>query len=190
MSGHRLPRRFAALLTAVAVATSLACEPAEEAESTAENAPATATVEEVRSDSSRTTFAGDWWVLCTDLPHQAFKLSLLAPQETEGFWEGSWISFDWRGTSHPGALSRASAAVAVSAHRGADGTIVITGPVPQIDAQGLPTGETGSWDLTVQRTSLTGQPLRYSGLIRHSEAAATLPALSVDLETSFKPWTR
>lgn len=145
---------------------------------------------ESASDPARTTFAGDWWVLCTELPHQAFKLSLLAPQEVQGYWEGSWISFDWRGTAHSGALTRASAAVAVTAHQGGDDTIIITGPVPQIDAQGLPTGDTGAWELTVQRISLTGQPLRYSGSMRHSETADLAVPLTVELETSFRAWAR
>jgi len=181
-----------AWVIALALASTPACDTAAEPEATpaAEAAaPAAATVE-ISNDPSRTTFAGDWWVLCTDLPHQGFKLSLLAPQESEGFWEGSWISFDWRGTAHPGALARASAAVAVSAHRGSDGTIVITGPVPQIDALGLPTGDTGAWELAVQQISLTGQPLRYSGSMRHSETADLAVPLTVELETSFRVWTR
>jgi hypothetical protein len=166
------------------------CDQSDEPEASPENSTPVTTTEDSRSDPKRSTFAGDWWVICAELPHQAFKLSLLAPDERVDFWEGSWIMFDWRGTSQAGALARASAAVAVNAHRGANGMIIITGPVPQIDAQGLPTGETGAWELAVQLISLTGQRLRYSGSMRHSSDPPGSRALDVELETTFRLWAR
>lgn len=186
-----LTARIERLATLLAIlCLPLGCDQATKPSESKEESVSSGQVDETRAGPARSTLEGDWWVLCADLPHQAFKLSLLAGDANTDFWEGSWIVFDWRGTVHQGALARASAPVSVSAHRSADGTIIITGPVPQVDAQGLPTGETGAWELAVQQVSLAGQPLRYSGSIRHSDNAGGEPALKVDLETGFRSWAR
>ena len=101
LAHRRLPQLFRALLLraplpralvlAVALAGLSACDKATRSEPApaTEAAAAPTAAEEAANDPSRTTFAGDWWVLCTGLPHQAFKLSLLAPKEEQTFWEGS-----------------------------------------------------------------------------------------------------
>lgn len=186
-----LTARIERLATVLAIlCLVLGCDQTAEPSESQEDGASAGQVDENRNGPARSTIEGDWWVLCADLPHQAFKLSLLAGDANTDFWEGSWIVFDWRGTVHPGALARASAAVSVSAHRSAGGTIIISGPVPQVDAQGLPTGETGAWELTVQQISLAGQPLRYGGSMRHSDDAGGEPALNVELETGFRAWAR
>jgi hypothetical protein len=178
-------RRATSLL--LVLATSLACsqgdEPAAEAQpgtpaaGTPPAAGAAGTVE------PRREFAGAWFVLAPELPAQGLYLTL----ETSGdddHWDGSWISFDWRGTEEGSHLARVSRPVEASARRDG-GEIVIVGAVPEVDARGRPTGRSGRWELRVARSSLPGQPLQYTGRMVHDDQPIDVP---VELLSNFRPW--
>ena len=131
------------------------------------------------------SLTGTWYVLAPELPYRGLLVTL---QETSSpdAWEGSWLSFDWRG-SRDGLLHRSSLRVAVSAHR-VGNDLVITGHAPQINQSGLPNGDEGLWELTVQRKSLAGEELSFTG--RLVNPADTPPeGVAVDVVPRFRPWT-
>lgn len=134
---------------------------------------------------ARTTVAGDWWVLAPALPTHALRLTLVRrADDPDRAWDGSWRSFDWRGTERPHLLARGSHPVAVSARRNLSGQLEVHGPVPQIDAQGRPTGQEGACHLVVEQVSLAGQPLRFAGTLTRDGQ----PAVPVELTTAFRTW--
>jgi len=157
--------------------------PAESAESAPPPAPAPAATRVVSAED--TSLAGTWWALAQSLPFQGLRMSLVDTDD-EGRWEGSWISFDWRGSESGTNLSRASRPVAISARREGQ-EFVIVGPAPQIDATGRPTGDRGTWELRVQRMGLPGEPVRFAGRMRHDELTVD-EGVPVDLEPSFRAW--
>lgn len=143
-------------------------------------------VASVATAELRKSFEGHWWVFCAEMPVHALFLSL--EPAGVGRWNGSWISFDWRGTREPAQLARVSRPVEVSARTERE-EIVIVGPVPQVDALGLPTGRRGSWELRLTRSSLPGQPLQYTGRMLHSDPVDAVD-LPVELVSSYRPWSR
>lgn len=165
----------AALLSGLVALTLAACG----------ETPAPAPEEPAVLPQARTTVEGDWWVLAPSLPTHGLRLTLVRrDQDPDGAWEGSWRSFDWRGTEHAHLLARASRPVAVSAQRDHGGRLVVHGPVPQIDARGRPTGQEGRWQLVLEQVSLAGQPLRFSGTLARDEG----PGVPVELTTAFRAW--
>lgn len=139
------------------------------------------------SNEPRTGLEGRWWVLAPSLPVHGLLLSIEPADESGNRWSGSWLSFDWRATDDAAQLARPSRPVEISARAEGD-EIVIVGPVPQVDTLGRPTGQRGSWELRVTRTSLPGQPLRYGGRVTHSDPAEAVDG-TVELVTSFRPWS-
>lgn len=176
-------RRAACLLLATGLACSQGEEPAAEAQP---GAPAPGTPPAAGAAGTvepRREFAGAWFVLAPELPVHGLYLSL----ETSGdddHWDGSWISFDWRGTEEGSQLARVSRPVEVSARRDGE-EIVIVGAVPEVDARGRPTGRRGRWELRVSRSSLPGQPLHYTGRMVHDDEPLDVP---VELVSNFRPW--
>jgi len=134
----------------------------------------------------RKRFEGHWWVLSLELPVQGLSLNL-EPTADANRWEGSWVSFDWRGSSDQQQLARVSRPVEVSARREGE-LMIIVGAVPQVDARGRPTGRRGDWELRVTRSSLPGQPLHYTGHMLHSDSAQDEP-LAVELMPNFRAWS-
>lgn len=132
--------------------------------------------------------AGTWWIVFPELPYEGLRLTLEQPAPSRGSWEGSWISFDWRSTRSPSDLARPSRPVAVTARREGDAVRVI-GPAPQIDAQGRPNGDHGTWDLLVRRSSLPGEPARHTGRARHPPLTGE-GETPVDMSRSFRPYQR
>ncbi|MHC4846592.1 MAG: hypothetical protein ACYTCU_10590 [Planctomycetota bacterium] len=109
---------------------------------------------------------GTWWVLAPALPYMAFRATLVAPQPPGDELTGSWVSFDWRGSSESDGLMRLSKPVKVKATRNGD-QLVIDAPSPMLDANGSPNGHSGIWSLSLRRASLPGEALRYAGRARH-----------------------
>lgn len=188
-------RRIAAALVVASLALGACADdeppvetPAEPTEPTepAERLPPPPTPAATRPPSAQnTSLAGTWWALAQSLPYKGLRMTLVDTDD-DGHWEGSWISFDWRGSETASNLSRSSRPVAISARREGD-EFVIVGPSPEIDASGRPTGDRGTWEVRVQRTGLPGEPVRFAGRMRHAEFTADEGA-PVDLESSFRVW--
>jgi len=131
---------------------------------------------------------GTWWVLAPGLPYMAFRATLAVPDSPGDVLDGSWVSFDWRGSSDTESIMRISRPVAIRATRNGD-ALVIDGPSPMLDANGSPNGHNGPWSLTLRRTSLPGEPLRYSGRSRHARLAIG-DGTAVDVVREFRAWKK
>lgn len=187
-----MSRRAAGAVLVLALGAGGGCDDgAPAAEETAPPAAGVTTVlAATTSVEARRRVAGSWWVLAPALPVQGLYLTLeesgTGEGPDDGPWDGSWVSFDWRGTKEGGEPARASRPVEVSARRDGD-VIVVSGPVPQVDALGRPTGASGHWELAVKAASLPGQPLHFTGRMVHSEGS---PARDVEVEvlSTFRSW--
>jgi hypothetical protein len=131
---------------------------------------------------------GTWWVLAPGLPYMAFRANLVAPQTKSDELAGSWVSFDWRGSSDVDSLMRLSKPVSIRATRDGD-AVVIEGPSPMLDANGNPNGHSGAWSLSLRRTSLPGEALRYAGRSRHDRLAGG-EGIAVDFVREFRAWKK
>ncbi|GJM20898.1 MAG: hypothetical protein DHS20C15_08130 [Planctomycetota bacterium] len=151
-------------------------------------APAVESVTNQTGQAAPEQLAGTWWVFVPEQPQRAFRATLVATDHEQHF-RGSWVSFDWRGTSRPETLHRMTKPVEIQAEH-SDGRLFVRGPAPQIDAtSGQPTGAHGSWELRVRLASLPGEPLRFTGrLLRHDDSAED-EGLAAEVSKSFEAYS-
>jgi hypothetical protein len=131
---------------------------------------------------------GTWWILSSDLPYMGLRAEIVAPTADDNSLDGSWVSFDWRGSADAASLLRLSKPVAIRATRDGD-TLQIEGAAPMLGANGNPNGHRGHWSLTLRRASLLGEALRYSGRSHHG--SLTDPGgTPVVLVRDFQAWQK
>ena len=130
--------------------------------------------------------AGLWWVFAPTFPNRAFLVSLEPGQDGEDRG-GTWVSFDWRGTTDPESLQRRSKPVRITAR--SNGTQVhVEGPAPMLTESGQPTGQSGSWQLDLRRAELPGEPPRWSGVANHDRGLTGPEGVAVEMERAFRRW--
>jgi hypothetical protein len=111
----------------------------------------------------------------------------LVPTDDPDAWNGTWISFSWRGSDNEESLSRRSLPVAISA-RIERHEIIITGPSPQFDGPGTPNGDSGRWELRLRLVSPPDKPPVYSGIMVHAEYTSA-QGVQVKLSRTFERWS-
>lgn len=131
-------------------------------------------------------FEGTWWVGARDLPTFGLQLSIRATR-IEGTYSGRAVAFDWRGSESPQRLFRPSRPVTLTAHR-KDGHTEISGPVPQVDAEGRPNGQQGHWLAELVDAHPAGGPRRLNGRLTVTDRTAA-EGVVVEVSREFRPWS-
>lgn len=179
---HRVLHATCALLVLVS-----ACGPAEDADGAAATQPPAphATPEPKPAIDPNDPVAGLWWVYAPKFPIHAFRISLEpGAGETRA---GTWVTFDWRGTTDPETLARRSKPVRIEA-KGDSRQMIIEGPAPMLTDAGQPNGHSGRWRLDLRRAELPGEPLRWSGTATHDGGMTGTDGVTVDMERGFHRW--
>jgi hypothetical protein len=153
-------------------------------------APPTTHVEAVAGPGAADPLAGTWWILTPTHPFFALRLSLVGTESPERL-EGSWVSFDWRASSQAESLVRRSKAVRVSAQRTgppeSPERLVIEGPRPMLDENGVPNGQHGTWRIDLTPSQLPGETPRFQGRGVQTDPAGG-EGVTVDLVREYRPF--
>ena len=75
----------------------------------------------------------------------------------------------------------------LTAHRD-EGSTEISGPVPELDAGGLPNGQHGHWVLVLSDAHPAGGPRRMNGRLVLSERTGP-DGVAVEVSREFRPWS-
>jgi hypothetical protein len=130
--------------------------------------------------------AGLWWVFSPSFPIRAFRASL-EPGHDDDERGGTWVSFDWRGTTEEQSLQRRSKPVRITA-RSSGSQLVIEGPSPMLTESGKPNGQSGHWRLALRRAELPGETPRWSGVAVHDGGLTGPEGVPVEMERAFRRW--